>query len=57
MFIPMREPGEIGHWYLLVVHVKEKKAEIVDSAPNNMRDSDRLFAARLAVKFKSSVMT
>ncbi|KAK9937611.1 hypothetical protein M0R45_014389 [Rubus argutus] len=55
IFIPMREPSEIGHWYLLVVHVKEKKAEIVDSAPDNRRDSDRLFAARLALNMLDSV--
>ncbi|KAK9929432.1 hypothetical protein M0R45_026532 [Rubus argutus] len=55
MFIPMREPSEIGYWYLLVVHVKGKKAERVDNAPDNKRDSDRLFSARLAVKYKCSV--
>lgn len=50
MFIPMRDPEEMGHWYLLVVHVKEKSAEIIDSAPNSMRDADRQFAASSTVK-------
>lgn len=50
IFIPMREPGEVGHWYLLVVHVKDKTAEIMDSAPNNLRDDMRREAAGLAVK-------
>lgn len=50
MFIPMREPGEVGHWYLLVVHVKDKVAEILYSAPNKVKEYKRLEAARLAVK-------
>ncbi|KAK9939302.1 hypothetical protein M0R45_016001 [Rubus argutus] len=47
---PLRDPTEMGHWYLLVVHVKEKLAEILDSAPNSMRDAGRL-STRLTVKF------
>ena len=46
----MREPGAVGHWYLLVVHVKDKTAEIIDSAPNELREDARQEAARLAVK-------
>lgn len=46
----MREPGLVGHWYLLVAHVKEKVAEIIDSAPDIAKEYVRQEAARLAVK-------
>lgn len=34
-----------------------KLPRLVDSSPNKMRDSDRRFAARLAVKYKYLVRT
>lgn len=45
IFIPMREPSEVGHWYLLEVQV----AKILDSAPNKLRYLERHDVARMAI--------
>lgn len=47
IFIPMRDPRPVAHWFLLVVHLKEETTEIYDSAPNEERDSDRLFFGKI----------
>lgn len=41
----------VEHWYLLVVHVKDKIAKIIDSAPNKFSEYIKQEAARLTVKF------
>ncbi|XP_040375220.1 uncharacterized protein LOC112196910 isoform X2 [Rosa chinensis] len=54
IFIPMHDPGiqeKDAHWYLLVVHVRDRSAEILDSAPNPSKTISRQRDARAAVWF------
>ncbi|PRQ16934.1 putative Ulp1 protease family catalytic domain-containing protein [Rosa chinensis] len=58
IFIPMHEEGtnkRHGHWYLLVVHVRDRHAEILDSYPANGKTMSRIQAARLAMNMLDSV--
>lgn len=50
IFVPMWEKGVVDHWYLLVVHPKERYAEILDSAPHPDKDGERKSVAKFAVK-------
>ncbi|KAM5551484.1 hypothetical protein ABKV19_026365 [Rosa sericea] len=52
IFIPMHEPGiqeKDAHWYLLVEHVRDRSAEILDSAPNPSKTISRQRDARAAL--------
>lgn len=55
MFIPLLEEAqnsvEVGHWYLLVVHIRARYAEILDSCPIESKKLSRMQAAREAVGF------
>ncbi|PRQ24049.1 putative Ulp1 peptidase [Rosa chinensis] len=58
IFIPMHEEGtnkRHGHWYLLVVHVRDRHAEILDSYPANGKTMSRIQAARLAMNMLDRV--
>lgn len=53
IFVPMWEKGVVDHWYLLVVHPKEKYADILDSAPHPDKDDERKSVAKFAVESTS----
>ncbi|KAK9923013.1 hypothetical protein M0R45_031448 [Rubus argutus] len=55
IFIPMWEKGVVDHWYLLVVHPKEKYAEILDSAPHPDKDDGRKSVAKFALQMLDRV--
>lgn len=57
IFIPMREAGQgeqPAHFYLLVVHVRDRFAEIMDSCPVEGKKASRMRDARTVVSQTTS---
>ncbi|KAK9943738.1 hypothetical protein M0R45_009338 [Rubus argutus] len=58
IFIPMREEGmknQLAHWYLLVLHIRQRYADILDNAPTEGKKASCLQDARTVLRMMDCI--
>ncbi|XP_050370790.1 uncharacterized protein LOC126788820 [Argentina anserina] len=59
IFVPINEPkenGDLGHWYLLIIHVKQRYMELLDSASSDSTLLPRRRAAKAVVDLLDNIL-